>query len=66
MTRKQLILYLQKEWDVLEPLPGLSRKSLKELRELVQKLCYQRKIEKELKNREHERLVYDWFVNRRG
>jgi len=65
MNRKELILYLQTEWDVSQPLPGLSRKSLKELQDLVDKLRYFRRLEQDAKKREHEKIIYDWFVNKR-
>tara|TARA_B100000900_G_C20485880_1_gene677438 strand:- start:359 stop:562 length:204 start_codon:yes stop_codon:yes gene_type:complete len=65
MNRKELILYLKQEWDVPQPLPGLSRKSLKELQDLVGKLRHLRTIQQDAKKREHEKAIYDWFVNKR-
>lgn len=65
MSRKDLILYLQREWDVPKPLPGLSRKSIDELRALMQELLYIRSQEADKRRREEEQRIYDWFVNHR-
>lgn len=65
MTRPELIKYLRTNWDVSEDLPGLSRKSLKELQELKSRLAYLRQIKREQEEREREALAYSYFVQKR-
>lgn len=63
MTRKELILYLQKHWNVpKKPLPGLSRKSSEELQVLFVELQAWRKQEEYRKRAEEEEKLYAWFV----